>query len=88
MNTKFISHNRNANIEVLRVIAIFLILCLHVSGEIFTKDGIMYTSTAVLFRSYTFLGVSIFAFITGYYGTKWDSKKFFKYEFMSVSWGG
>jgi peptidoglycan/LPS O-acetylase OafA/YrhL len=83
-----VTNKRNTNIEALRVIAIFLILLLHVSTTILKEDGILVTNTAVLFRSYTFLGVSIFAFISGYYGTKWNSKKLFKYEFMSVFWGG
>ena len=44
----------------------------------------MIHATELAVRSYFFIGVSTFAFISGYYGVKWNAGKFLKYESMTV----
>lgn len=80
--------NRNLNIEALRVVAMLSILLLHVSGRIFISENNAVHTLELAVRSYFFIGVSTFAFISGYYGVKWNTAKFFKYESMAIMWGG
>ena len=46
------------------------IIMLHYSGEIFPQEGDFGYVVGRIIRSYFFLGVSTFAFISGYYGIK------------------
>lgn len=79
--------NRNLNIEALRVIAMLSILLLHISGRLFVSEDNVVHAAELAVRSYFFIGVSTFAFISGYYGVKWNIGKFLKYESMAVMWG-
>lgn len=79
---------RNQNIEALRAVAMLSILFLHFSGTYFVSpDNVIHTIELAV-RSYFFIGVSTFAFISGYYGVKWNTGKFLKYESMAIMWGG
>lgn len=80
--------NRNGNIEMLRTIAMLLVLLLHISSYLFDKAGEIAYTLDCIFRSYFFLGVSVFAFISGYYGVKYNGRKMFNYEMMGLFWGG
>ena len=80
--------NRNLNIEALRVVAMLTILLLHISGRTFISENHIIHTIELAVRSYFFIGVSTFAFISGYYGVKWNTSKFFKYESMAIMWGG
>lgn len=88
------SSHRNINIEFCRVLAMFLIVSLHLTGRIFpleemeSTSGDWYTSLLLACRSFFFIGVSFFAFISGYFGVKWNLKKAIKYELMAISQGG
>ena len=78
---------RNESIEFLRVIAMLFIVMLHVSGAFanLEADGTFENALHHSFRSVCFTGVTIFAFISGYFGVKWNGKKFFDYEMMAIS---
>ena len=78
---------RNLNIEALRVIAMLCILLLHFSGRLFVSEDNVAHTVELTVRSYFYIGVSIFAFISGYYGVKWNIRKFLKYELMALTWG-
>lgn len=65
-----IAMNRNLNIEALRVIAMLSILLLHISGRLFVSEDNMIHAAELAVRPYFFIGVSAFAFISGYYGVK------------------
>lgn len=83
---------RNSNIEALRVFMMFLIILLHFSARVYDlKDTDNYPaftfSILQSIRSFCFLGVSTFAFISGYYGINWSLNKFLKLEFLAISWG-
>lgn len=81
-------NKRNQNVEALRVVAMLSILLLHVSGRIFMSENNTVHTIELAVRSYFFIGVSTFAFISGYYGVKWNTSKFLKYESMAIMWGG
>lgn len=78
---------RNESIELLRIIAMLFIVMLHVSGAFANSeaDGSVENALHHAFRSVCFTGVTIFAFISGYFGVKWNGKKFFDYEMMAVT---
>lgn len=88
MKSKLNMKNRNLNIEALRVVAMLSILLLHISGRIFVSENHTIHTIELAVRSYFFIGVSTFAFISGYYGVKWNTSKFLKYESMAIMWGG
>lgn len=83
-----LNNKRNLNVEALRVVAMLSILMLHFSSILFSSKTGLIGSIESIVRSYFFIGVSTFAFISSYYGVKWNAMKFFKYEFMAVSLGG
>ncbi|MFA6807899.1 MAG: acyltransferase family protein, partial [Eubacteriales bacterium] len=85
---------RNPNVEFLRVIMMLLIIMLHLSGELFDIKNIIHQSHSLLvssifvIRSFCFLGVSTFAFISGYYGILTSTgKKLIRFEFFALTWG-
>lgn len=67
---------RNANIETLRVMLMFLIILLHLSGRFYDVDalrsmsGDIQASALLSSRMIFLLGVNTFAFISGYFGIK------------------
>ena len=78
---------RNESIEILRVVAMLFVVMLHMSGAFANPeaDGTLENALHHAFRSICFTGVTIFAFISGYFGVKWNSKKFFDYEIMAIT---
>ena len=76
---------RNLNIEALRVLMMFLIVCLHIGtrivdfSELHDVGGLRHALIHG-FRSVTFLGVSTFAFISGYYGIQVSTQLLFKHS--------
>lgn len=83
---------RNLNIEALRVYMMLLIVILHITGSYLDNDGIRQSGGLAMgwllgYRSFTFLGVSTFAFISGFYGVKFHLGKFLAMEVMAVTYG-
>lgn len=82
---------RNLNIDALRVLMMIFIIMLHISGycleTTFWQSKQNYISY-LSFRSILFVGVSTFAFISGWFGVKWNTRKFFHYWLMAFFWGG
>mgnify|MGYP003292962287 CR=1 FL=1 len=84
---------RNTKIEALRILLMTLIVIRHFmgeSGEAFyslTEGGV---TNALHFGMLpiTALGVSTFAYISGYFGVKMNFRKFFEMEMMAVFYGG
>src|SRR5574344_1541016 len=78
----------------MRVLAMLLIVTMHITGKIFPLEEYHNTincwniSLFIGLRSFLFLGVSFFSFLTGYFGTKWNLQKAIKYELMAISIGG
>ncbi len=89
-------NKRNYNVECLRVIMMFLIIMLHLSGEFYDLGKVALISNNIEissvfgFRSLLMVGVSTFAFISGYYGIspKGRTKKLISYELMALELGG
>ena len=52
-----------------------------------SNDDIFFISSVLSVRSISFLGVSTFAFISGYYGVKLRWSKFYSYWIMAITWG-
>ena len=67
-------NKRNQNVEALRVIMMLLIIMMHISARVFcindvsTITGNVRVALFYGFRSFTFIGVSTFAYISGFYG--------------------
>lgn len=86
----------NYNVECLRVIMMLLIIMLHLSGEFYDLGKValisnnIEISTVFGFRSLLMVGVSTFAFISGYYGISQNgrTKKLISYELMALELGG
>lgn len=82
-----IGGGRNSSIDLLKIIAITMVVCLHVSPTLFEHyPSIIGTSIIHGLRSYFMLGVTIFAFISGYYGVRW-SDKFYNYYLVVLFYG-
>lgn len=89
-------NKRNYNVECLRVIMMILIIMLHLSGEFYDLGKVALISNNIEissvfgFRSLLMVGVSTFAFISGYYGIspKGRTKKLISYELMALELGG
>lgn len=81
--------DRIESIDLLRIIAIFLIVCLHISPIILeTNSTSLIDKTCVYsLRSICLLGVSLFGFISGYFGVKWNANKFLYYYILVFFWG-
>lgn len=83
---------RNLNIEALRVYMMLLIVLLHATGTYIDLHNIRSSfglGVGWLFgyRSITFLGVTTFAFISGYYGVKLKFSKCLAMELMALTYG-
>ncbi len=74
-------NNRDSNLEALRILSMFMIVCHHIIvhglGVFNAIDGSMAT-TAILtsIESFFIYGVNIFILISGYYGIKLSIRKF------------
>lgn len=83
---------RNLNIEALRVYMMLLIVILHMSGSYLDEDVVRQSYGISMgwllgYRSFTFLGVTTFAFISGFYGVKFHVGKFLSMEIMAMVYG-
>ena len=84
--------NRNLNIEALHVYMMFLIVVLYITGSYLDIEDVRQCCSLNMgwllgYRSLTFLGVSTFAFISGYYGVKLHLDEVFAMEIMAISYG-
>lgn len=69
---------RQSNIELLRIVSMFMILCVHFTGATFNLPNIMKiqdlssinTTCKVLMESFSIIGVNCFVLISGYFGIK------------------
>lgn len=69
---------RQSNIELLRIISMFMILCVHFTGATFNLPAIMKfhdifslnTTSKILMESFSIIGVNCFVLISGYFGIK------------------
>lgn len=87
--------NRQSNIELLRIVAIFFVLIGHVgvvmglpSGEDFVNSPIS-SMTRILFSSFAVGGVNIFVLISGWFGIQLSGKGVgrFVYQVLFLLWG-
>ncbi len=83
---------RNQNIELLRVLMMLLIVVMHISGHSVDLDtirtgGDINSYWILSYRSFTYLGVPTFAFISGYYGISFKLKKLINMEVMAITYG-
>lgn len=83
---------RNQNVEFLRILMMLMIVIMHISARLFDLDKVFGTpsllnATILGIRGVSFLGVSTFALITGYYGARLNYKKLFDIEFMALEYG-
>lgn len=87
------NNQRNLNIEAYRIFLMMLIIALHVTEEFFCLPKLLenhrtFDSVSFFFiRSFLFVGVSGFAFISSYYGVKWSLSKALKFELTALSLG-
>lgn len=78
---------RNANHELLRIIAMFMIVFIHANMYLFYfVDGSLAVFCNGMVNGICNIGVSCFILISGYYGMKFDLKKFVKMECMMITY--
>ena len=82
---------RDSNIELLRIIAMFMVVCLHVNGLALgnpdSNDMILEPVTSIArfyFQSLCIMGVNIFVFISGWFGIKYKTKSLANYIFQAL----
>lgn len=79
---------KKEGVEFLRICMMLLIVFLHISGRFPADNSNTLTySLYHFFRSFAFVGVSGFAFISGYFGVKWKLSKFIRMEFVAITMG-
>lgn len=73
---------RNSSIELLRILCILGIACMHALGPVFSNPRFVPLSlvTDGLFQ----IGVTCFILISGYYGVKWSFQKFLHLNLLAV----
>ncbi len=78
---------RNSNLELLRILAIFMIVLIHANMSLF---GFVNGRSAIFFNGMVNgicnIGVSCFILISGYYGLKPDPGKFVRMECMMITY--
>lgn len=78
-------NQRNSGLELLRIIAIFMIICIHAFGLV---QGIRVNQvgkeTTRIVNCICNMGVSCFVLISGYFGVKRDWKKIARLEIMVI----
>lgn len=78
---------RNSNLELLRILAIFMIVLIHANMYLFQ---FVHGRSAVFFNGMVNgvcnIGVSCFILISGYFGMKPDLGKFVRMECMMITW--
>ncbi|SIO10370.1 acyltransferase family protein [Fibrobacter sp. UWB11] len=79
---------KKEGVEFLRICMMLLIVFLHISGRFPAdiSDPLTY-SLYHFFRSFAFVSVSGFAFISGYFGINWKLIKFVRMEFVAITMG-
>lgn len=82
---------RRSNIELLRILAMFMILVLHTSydGVLSWYDGVIDAShvTRFLFQSLAVVGVNLFVLISGYFGIRLRRKGVARLVFQAYFFG-
>lgn len=81
------NRQRKSNIELLRIISMFMILCLHFTGSTFNLPQYMTlgdltniaTTSKVLMESFAIIGVNCFVLISGYFGINPKAKGIINY---------
>lgn len=86
------SDKRQSNIELLRIISMFLVLLIHyipVRGEV-TLEALTNNPGETLFglelRSICFVCVNCFIIISGYFGIQWKWKSFLAFIYQAFFW--
>lgn len=78
---------RNSNIELLRILAMFMIIFIHANVYLFQFVG---GRSAVFFNGMVNgicnIGVICFMLISGYFGMKFDPGKFVRMECMMITY--
>lgn len=78
---------RNSNLELLRILAMFMIVLIHANMYLFqfvTGSGAVFFNGMV--NGICNIGVSCFILISGYFGMKPDLRKFVRMECMMITW--
>ncbi len=82
---------RNSNIELLRIIAMFMILGLHVNmlalglpEQIDLKESPISSFTRIFFEQLCIIGVNIFVLISGWFGINFKTKGLYNFLFQSL----
>lgn len=83
---------RSSNIELLRILSMFLVLMIHYipSRTLPTHDTLAHDTLGTLFdlelRSISFVCVNCFILISGYFGIRWKLKSFSNLLFQILFW--
>lgn len=76
---------RNSGLELLRIIAIFMIICIHAFGLVQGMQvNYLGQETTRIVNCICNMGVSCFVLISGYFGVKRDWKKIVRLEMMTI----
>ena len=67
--------SRNSNIEILRILAIVLIVSMHLLGKVFNTTDFYHREFIIGINAIGNIGVSIFVLISGFYGIKYKRSK-------------
>ncbi len=78
--------DRNSSIELLRIVAMFMILLLHANFASFNapQDVSLRSFARCLADAFTVTPVNIFVLITGYFGTRFSLNKVFSLVYQVV----
>ena len=77
---------RNARIELLRILSIFGIVNMHVYGAYNDDLSFLMKAYGVLLNSVANMGVTIFMLISGYFGIKASVKRYLKLEALVLEY--
>lgn len=81
------SINRNSNHEILRLIAMYMIIFIHANTYLsHFYNGELWSLFNGLINGVCNIGVTCFVLISGYYGVRCDVKKIVKMECMIISY--
>lgn len=84
-NNKEKENRRNSGLELLRIIAILMIICIHAFGLVQgIKVNQVGKETTRIVNCICNMGVSCFVLISGYFGVKRDWKKIIRLELMVI----
>jgi hypothetical protein len=75
---------RQSNFEMLRLVSILLIIVMHAMGVLFDTSNVINRSLVVFINSFANIGVTLFVFISGYFGIKFRTVRLF--EIIGMVW--